>query len=127
MSTQITDYNVSVIKYPNTRNGNVVSIELFVEQWPKSSGTMEKRESRTYIQEKTFKRKRSESLYLGGAPNNDVYKLTGHLYTNTFNGCISHLKITKKTHITFFTDFDFKSGKGVLKRERVSCEKTCIA
>ena len=122
----ITDYNVTVIKYPNSGSGKVVSIDLYVEEWPNTSNN--KRVSTTYVQEKTFYKKRSERLYLGGAPTNAVSTLTDGLYSRSFNGCISNLKISKKTEKhDFFFKFDFTSGRGVVKRERVSCEETCMA
>ena len=86
-----------------------------------------------YTQGKTFRKRRSESLYLGGAPIRlGVGELTGDLYANGLKGCISHLEIRKRVREnppkSFGGIIDLKTNvdnKNVLNWNGVSCEETC--
>ena len=85
---------------------------------------------KTFKQERSFSKRRSESLYLGGAPNNDVIGLTGNLYSNPFTGCISHLEIRKRTPKSFGGVIDIKTNsnnKNVLEWDGISCQEKCRA
>ena len=126
------DYNVTIIK--NGGNGNNVDVELHVISWTEQRGRLgEIRETKRYTQGKTFRKRRSESLYLGGAPIRlGVDELTGGLYANGFKGCISHLEIRKRVREnppkSFGGIIDLKTNvdnKNVLNWNGVSCEETC--
>ena len=105
---------------------------MHVISWTESNGMIgEEDQTIQYSQEKTFRKRRSESLYLGGAPNNlRVTGLTGGLYSNALKGCISHLEIRKRTPKSFGGVIDLKTNannKNVLDWSETFCVETCNA
>ena len=102
-----------------------------VEQWDAAIDKVVewRRDVKTVRQTETFRKKPKEYLYLGGAPENDVGKLTGYLYTKSFWGCISHLEIRKRTPRQFGGVVDFKTrpnNKNIISRAGVSCKTGCF-
>ena len=121
-------YNITIIKYGAI--GQNVDVELHVVSWKENDVTLgDTRETRQYTQEKTFRKRRSEGLYLGGAPEDQgVTTLTGGLFSNAFKGCINHLEIRKKTPKSFGGVIDIKTtpnNKNVLSWNGMSCVETC--
>ena len=120
-------YNITIIKYGAI--GQNVDVELHVVSWKENDVTLgDTREMKQYTQQKTFKKRRSEGLYLGGAQENQgVSSLTGGLYSKAFKGIINHLEIRKKTPKSFGGVIDIKTtknNKNVLSWSGVSCVDT---
>ena len=123
-------YNITIIKYG--ASGQNVEVELHVVSWKENDVKLgDTMETQQYTQAKTFKKRRSEGLYLGGAPKNQgVSALTGGLYSKAFKGCINHLEIRKKTPKSFGGVIDIKTtpnSKYVLGWNGISCVDTCSA
>ena len=124
------DYNITIIKYGGLSQN--VDVELHVVSWKENDVALgDTKETKQYKQLKTFRKRRSEGLYLGGAPEKiGITKLTGGLYSKAFKGCITHLEIRKKTPKSYGGVIDIKTSpnnKNVLSWTGTSCVETCRA
>ena len=113
-----------------------MDIDLTIEYWKDGEQKTKETRNKQFTQEKAFKKKRSQRLYLGGAKpmlggSSAVRGLTGGKYSDGFHGCISRLYIRKREgRRTFGSEIDIKTNENnsnLYTWDNVYCKETCTS